>query len=259
METLEQAVRQKGALPEQWHLDNAPQELLQMVLASDAKLGEGSFSIVLRLDSARVLKITTCQASNIILPKLTEKPVPGLPLVYQDFGVVGRVAGVESFYEDIPLRAYVMERLYSRADIAALRKDACPRGDAMRARSVGDAKGAVAWLEKRICGNSLGLHDANEVPLVVQTLDSLLSATRFQPLVSTVRRLAPRVRAGEWEFDWATYSAFGRNVMLSLWGEPILSDPVYSREQVPWIKPYPWMWEDSWCSHPLTDPWRTYA
>ena len=245
MQTLQDQVRTQGRLPDQWHLDRAPRDLLRLVLDSKETFGAGAFSVVVPINEARVLKVTTCEASNVILPKLMRKPVPGLPIVYRDFGVVGRVSGIEDYYDDIPLRAYVMERLYPAHAFEQLRKDACPRGDHMRARTVSDAKGARAWLGRVVCERPAKYrHQWGESPAAEPThplvcrLEASLRNTRLEPLVNSVRRLAPRVQAGEWRFDWDDYGSFERNVMLSMWGEPILSDPVYDRCQTSWREPY---------------------
>lgn len=244
MPTLHELVRDQGRLPEQWHLDRAPRDLLRLVLDSKETLGEGAFSVVLPINASRVLKVTTCEASNVILPRLMRQPSPGLPMVFRDFGVVGHVEAVPGAYGDIPLRAYVLERLYPADDLAALRTDICPRGDAMRARSLADARGARAWLAKLVCERRVqdrvprNADGSSPLHPLVLGLEPVLRNTRFEPLVRSIRRLAHRVQAGEWSFDWSDYSSFRRNVMLSMWGEPILSDPVYRRNQVFWREPY---------------------
>ena len=247
MSPLQERVTKERRVPVQWHLDSAPDEMLQVLLDSDGELGRGSFSVVFKIDALQVLKITTCTASNLILPKLCDKAAPGFPLVFKDFGRIGYVDGVEGFYEDIPLHAYLMERLYRSRELLDVWASPCPRGDALRARSVSDADGGLTWLYGVIVEKPPFRAEDDEplpgstVHPLVQKLETALRNTRFQSLVSAAKRLAPRVVAKEWFFDWASRGNFERNVLLSRWGEPILADPVYARDQVPWIKPYPWL------------------
>ena len=137
-----------------------------------------------------------------------------------------------------------MERLYPAGALMDLSKDPCPRGDHMRARTVADAKGARAWLGRVVCErpdqylSAWGDTAPAATHPLVSGLEASLRNTRMEPLLGSVRRLAPRVQAGEWRFDWDDYSSFERNVMLSRWGEPILSDPVYARRQTSWREPY---------------------
>lgn len=229
-------------LPEPWRLSQAPRELRQMLTRSKGELGRGAFSIVLALDNTSVLKLTTCEASSVILPKLVRNPTPGLPLVYRDFGQVGVVEGVEGHYEDIPVCAYVMERLVSIWELDWLRDGPCPRGDAMRASTVEQAKQNYSWVADKAIRAHEQWKDGRAT--FEQGITEAFANTPFRPLAQVTKRLSARVQRQEWRYDWAR--RFDSNVLLSRWGEPILSDPVFALNQPFWKQGYPGLCEDTY-------------
>lgn len=230
------------ALPRVWLLDESRPDVVSMVRNARGMLGMGAFSVVLEVDDFQVLKITTCEASKVLLSTLMGKPQAGLPLVYSDFGQVGLIKAVEGHYDDIPIHAFLMERLVVGEGLQKLRKDESPRGNGLCAKSVADARGAYSWLHLTVRGAAwrdecLMPEDKGQLHPLVTKLGSVLGHTRFAPLVNAVKKMSPRVLAHEWVYDWV--ERFESNVMLSQWGEPILADPVYARTQAFWKTPYP--------------------
>jgi hypothetical protein len=238
-------------MPEAWVInDRAPAQVRHILRDRDEYLGCGSFSIVIGVDEGHVLKVSTCEASQIILPRLMQQPRKGLPLVFKCFGQVGHV--VESrYYDEIPIHAYLMERLHPVHTVQEkpLRTDACPRGTQMCAKTPADAVGAYNWLERKLFENAYGVEHASTeaagIHPLVPAVHQALHGTRFSPLIGAVKKLAARVSAGEWTFDLVQRFEF--NVMVSGWGEPILADPVYAQYQPMWKQAYPELYGgDSW-------------
>lgn len=237
-------------MPESWEIyDRAPAQVRHILRDSEDYLGAGAFSIVIGVDDRTVLKVSTCEASRIILPRLKQQPQPGMPLVFKCFGQVGHV--VESqYYEALPLHAYLVERLNAAhtAKDRPLRTDACPRGPQMCAKTPADAVGAYNWLERKLHGEA-GMAEfappegSKSIHPMVPAFHRALNGTRFSPLIGAVRKLAARVSAGEWKFDLVHH--FESNVLISGWGEPILSDPVFDRRQPLWKDAYRGDWDDS--------------
>ena len=226
-----------------WKIDaKAPAQVRHLLQRCKESLGSGAFSTVMAVDHYTVLKLSTCEASKVILPTLVGNPTPGLPLVYKAFGQVGEVVFPDTQDPPLPIYAYLIERLWSAEDLGemtALRKDHCPRGDAMRAKTPSDAAGAYRWLSRKITDSPAWYdeHWRSTIPAekphpLVTSVHEILAHTRFKPLIGVLRRLSHRVKSGEWRFDWV--NRFDYNVMLSGWGEPILADPVYNSNQPIW-------------------------
>mgnify|MGYP003456590684 CR=1 FL=1 len=237
-------------MPEAWQIyDSAPAQVRHLLRDSDDYLGAGTFSIVIGVDDRTVLKISTCEASRIILPSLMQQPQMGMPLVFKCFGQVGEV--VESrYYQALPLHAYLVERLHSAAHAKdlPLRTDACPRGPQMCAKTPADAIGAYNWLGRKLRDKAAAVEHVDRKPQGIRNIHPLvpavheaLNGTRFSPLIGAVRKLAARVSAGEWIFD--VVQRFDHNVLISGWGEPILADPVFDCQQPLWKSAYPWLWD----------------
>lgn len=229
-------------MPEPWVIyDRSPAQVRHILRDSDDYLGSGAFSIVVGVDDRTVLKISTCEASQIILPRLMQQPQKGMPLVFKCFGQVGHVAE-SRYYEEIPLHAYLVERLHPvhKMKDKPLRTDACPRGPQMCAKTPADAVGAYTWLEKKLYAEAGESEYASPGPEgvhpMVPAFHRALAGTRFSPLIGAVRKLASRVSTGEWKFD--LMHRFDSNVLVSGWGEPILSDPVFDRHQPLWKYPF---------------------
>jgi hypothetical protein len=236
-------------MPTPWEIHpQAPAQVRHILRDSDDYIGSGAFSIVVGVDRQTVLKISTCEASRIILPRLMQQPQEGLPLVYKCFGQVGHVTETDC-YGQIPLHAYLVERLHPTFQIqrGQLRTDACPRGPQMCAKTPGDAVGAYNWLERKLCDEAASSEHApghQGLHPFVPAVQRALTGTRFSPLIGAIRKLASRVTAGEWKFD--VLQRFDTNVLVSAWGEPILSDPVFASEQIPWKLAYQSWSDDSY-------------
>lgn len=240
-------------MPEAWQIyDRAPAQVRHLLRDSDDYLGAGAFSIVIGVDDRTVLKISTCEASRVILPRLMHQPQMGMPLVFKCFGQVGEVEE-SRYYDALPLHAYLVERLHSAYDAKdrPLRTDACPRGPQMCAKTPADAVGAYTWLERKLWDKAAAVESASRelkciqgIHPMVPAVHEVLHGTRFRPLIGAVRKLAARVSAGEWTFD--LIHRFETNVLISGWGEPILADPVYNCHQPLWKKAYRYEWDDSY-------------
>ena len=221
-------------LQTEWELTRLPDEYRRAFMDPQRYLGAGSFGCVAIVDSERVVKVTSCRASMRYLSELAVRtPLEGEPQVFDILGCVGKHK--ES---NAPLMAFVMERLHTEDSLTEIRPGKGPRGGALFSDTVEAASSRIAELRALVdeiyVGKLGSEHDYNVRMLSGSAIDARLGdlvmtalrKTSLSALRPALGRIINRQRSGEWALDLGNH--LRQNVLLSVWGEPVFADPVFT-------------------------------
>jgi hypothetical protein len=222
---------------EEWNLDGLPHWMAELC-DSGPPIGGATYALVYGIDADKVLKLTDCAASQIYLSSLetaSDSVRDCFPTVYESAGKVGTKRDGRAVY------AFVVERLYGFNQLQGrtLSSAPCPRvgtlttdtGDQAR-KQLFDFSLQIDDIYEEYIGknfeqrgilNDLGILNAQCFGYL---LARALTETKFASFTPALRWLAQMSLRNKWMWDLGL--ALEGNVMATAWGEPMLSDPVYS-------------------------------
>ena len=161
-------------------------------------------------------------------------PLEGQPQVYDLLGCVGQQAATQA-----PVMGFVMERLYTADTLTATREGVGPRGGALVAQDAATARARLSELRALvsdiyvakfgICEDVCNTPDFQDNLRLGDLVIAKLRGTCLAALRPALGQIVNRQKAGNWTLDMG--HQLRENVLLSVWGEPILADPVWSPKQ----------------------------
>ena len=204
-----------------WPVPGLPRKRARLIERSK-RLGSGGFSVVLKLSTRRVLKLTCCEATQKLFEVLKKQSVPRqtrkrLPRVFADWGVCA------TDNDGMLYRGYVLERLFTMQDLGETL--ALPL-NAVSSKTQDASKRLLDRLraEKTLLGNAQRLHTRQEafgwenaVEIAEAILDAQLAETG--EAFGFLRDFCHCNKA-ELDLDTAGNILFGRDLRL------VLADPV---------------------------------